>query len=165
MNTEPEPAKIQENPKLQGQYRGLKPFQPGVSGNPAGRPRKRPQSEANDELLRSEVPEIMRTSMNKGMGKEVLAKGATWADAIAYGLARKAVAGDSAAAKELRESVEGKSVQRVELTSPEDKGFEVKVSFEMPASPRIEKRIASVVEEKIIEAVTAKELEDEESAK
>ena len=100
--------------------------------------------------------------MNKGMGKEVLKKGACWADAIAYGLARKAVAGDSAAAKELRESVEGKSVQRVELTSPEDKGFEVKVTFEMPAKVRaIEEK---VIEAAVVESVT-QQLEDEESSK
>ncbi len=107
-------------------------FKPGQSGNLAGRPRKRPQSEANEELLRSEVPEIMRVSMNKGMGKEVLKKGACWADAIAYGLARKAVAGDSTAAKELRESVEGKSLMRFEVGSPGNTAYEVKVTFETP---------------------------------
>ena len=143
----------------------LKPaWQPGQSGNPHGRPRKRPQSEANEELLRAEVPEVMRVSMNKGMGKEVLKKGACWADAIAYGLARKAVAGDATAAKELRESVEGKSVQRVELTSPEDKGFEVKVTFEMPAKARIiEERIENKVIEAAVVETVAQQLEDEEA--
>ncbi len=49
-----------------------------------------------------------------------LAKGSTWSDAIACSLARRAVRGDVAAAKELRESVEGRSVQRVELSRTED---------------------------------------------
>lgn len=143
----------------------LKPWGPNNPPPIGGRPRKRPQSEANEELLRSEIPEVMRLSMNKGMGKEVLKKGACWADAIAYGLARKAVAGDSAAAKELRESVEGKSVQRVELTSPEDKGFEVKVTFEMPAKART---IEEKIESKVIEAAVVNEIariEEEEETK
>src|SRR2546423_1749008 len=98
----------------------LKPYRAGESGNPGGRPRKRPQSEASDDLLRSTIPEVLRTSMNKGMGNDVLKKGATWADAIAYGLARKAIAGDAAAAKELADRVEGKPTQRIELTRTED---------------------------------------------
>lgn len=134
----------------------LKPWGPN---NPPplspGRPRKRPQSEANDDLLRMEIPESMLRQLNtvmqngRAVQMQILKAGATWADAIAYGLAKKAVMGDATAAKELRESVEGKSVQRVELTSPEDKGFEVKVTFELPAAQRqVEKTVAN----KILEA-------------
>jgi len=112
-----------------GNTANLKPFPPGVSGNPAGRPRKRPISEAYDDLVRLELPEKIRLSAN-------LPKGSTWADAIALSMARQALKGDVPAAKEVREAIEGKSVQRVELTSPEDKGFEVRVTFELPVPER-----------------------------
>ena len=105
-------------------------WKPGQSGNPGGRSRKRPQSEANEDLLRSEIPPMMLAAMNKN--GRILRAHATWADAIALGLGRKAVAGDSACAKELRESVEGKSVQRIELGAPGAAGFRVNVKFEVP---------------------------------
>lgn len=138
--------------------RGLKaPWQPGQSGNPNGRPRKRPLSEAHDDVLRMELPMEVRVAMK-------LKAGATWADAIALGIARKAVAGDVSAAKEMREAVEGKATQRIELVTPEDRGFDVNVRFEA-AVP--ERRIERAVEERVIEAVAvvaATQLDDEKES-
>ena len=137
----------------------LKPWGPN---NPPplspGRSRKRPQSEANDDLLRTEIPDAWRKAMNSVMmdgrkqNVEILKKGATFADAIAYGLAKKAMIGDATAAKELRESVEGKSVQRVELSSPEDKGFEVRVTFE-PPNKQVKDTAGKVIEATVISAL------------
>jgi len=68
-----------------GNPANLKPFLPGNPGGP-GRPRKRPQSEANEDLLRMEIPEEWRRAINKikvnGVERtvEILKKGATFAD-------------------------------------------------------------------------------------
>lgn len=106
-------------------------------------------------MLRMEIPEPWRVAMNsvnmegRKQNVEILKKGATFADAIAYGLAKKAMIGDATAAKELRESVEGKSVQRVELTTPEDKGFQVNVTFEAPEPAR---KVDPKIVNKVLEA-------------
>jgi hypothetical protein len=116
-------------------------FKPGNPGGPGGK-RKRPVSEANDDLLRLEIPVEMLDSLNMAIvhgvkrNMKVLKPGATWADAIAYGLVKKAVQGEVPAAKELRESVEGKSTQRIELISHEDRQVELSVVFENAVAPR-----------------------------
>jgi hypothetical protein len=86
------------------------PWKPGERVPGAGRPRKRPISEAYDDLVRSIAPANVRTAM--GLGKD-----ATWADCIALGQARKAVRGDAVAAKEVREGIEGKATQRFEFAA------------------------------------------------
>jgi hypothetical protein len=140
------------------------PWKPGEHVPGAGRPRKRPQSEANDERLREVLPEPMRVALNKmsiggaPLRSELLKKGATWADAIALGLSKKALQGDSFAAKELRESVEGKSVQRFELGAPEDRGFSVSVSFE-PLPEKLQKKLGG----EVIDVTPEPELEDPKS--
>jgi hypothetical protein len=97
-------------------------FKKGNPGGP-GAPRKRPQSEANEERLRLELPEDVRCMLK-------LWKHATYADAIALQLSRKAIKGDVLAAKELRESVEGRSVQRVEVGTAGSSDCELRVIWE-----------------------------------
>jgi len=71
------------------------------------------------------------------------------------------LSGYASCAKELRESVEGKATQRIELVSPEDRGFEVKVTFEMPVNER--RAPLATVTEKVLEAtVVAAHATDEE---
>jgi hypothetical protein len=134
-------------------------FQPGHAPLPgAGRPRNRPQSEASDDFLRMEIPEPWRKAMNKVTvdGRpttvEILKPGATFADAIAYGLGKKAMTGDAVAAKELREAVEGKATQRFEFT-PTDSGiaqFAVVYANGIPGKelPPDESKVIDVVPEK-----------------
>src|SRR5882724_4712938 len=100
---------------------GLKPWPPGVSGNPAGRPRKRPLSEAHDDMLRMSAPREVVLALKK-LG---LQDGATCADVLSLCLFREGVKGNVAAIKELRESVEGKATQRIELLSHEDRNVEI----------------------------------------
>jgi len=148
------------NPKGNPQY--LKPWKPGESGNPAGRPRKRPQSEAHEDFLRMVLPDSFRKELNKinriklANGREIpmdfLMPGATMADAIAVGLGKRALGGDATCAKEMRESVEGKATQRFELSSA-DSGIEVRVSFEAPVTAR--NRMEREVTNKIIDAAVA----------
>ncbi len=113
-------------------------------------------SEANEDLLRMVIPEAWRKAMNSvtigGVKQvvEILKPGATFADAIAYGLAKNALQGDASCAKEMRESVEGKATQRIEVVSPEDRGFQVSVTFEMPVNER--RAPLAAVTEKVLEA-------------
>lgn len=81
-------------------------WKPGQSGNPSGRPRKKPLTERYEQVLEEALPEKARLKLG-------LAPGATYGDAIAAGQARKAVMGATEAAKEIREAVEGKSPQAV----------------------------------------------------
>jgi hypothetical protein len=113
------------------QLANLRPWKKGECPNPGGR-RKRPQSDANLALLLSPIPQFMLNAINRN-GK-LLEKGATWAQAISIGQARKAIAGSSECAKELRESVEGKAPARIELT--EEKTVEVRVVFDPPPAKK-----------------------------
>jgi hypothetical protein len=78
------------------------PWKPGESGNLAGRPRRRPISDAYAERLQRPVLEKFRRELD-------LWEGATWADAIAAALAIAACRGSVAEARELREATEGKT--------------------------------------------------------
>ena len=85
-------------------------FKPGKSGNEGGRPKKKPISEAYQLLARSPIP----PRMCKKMG---LPTGSTWGEALAVEQFRAASMDRStAAAKEIRECIEGKIHQHVDLT-------------------------------------------------
>lgn len=170
-------AKQMSNPN--GNIKNLRPWTSKDGDNPPprspGAPRKRPQSEANDDLLRMTLPEDWRKAINTvkvdGVRKpvELLKPGATFADAIAVGLGKKAIAGDATCAKELRESVEGRSVQRIEMSAPEDRGFEVRVTFESPTAPRrpapevegIAREVSREVEGQVVKSVVRAALAEE----
>src|SRR6266481_3282677 len=114
----------------------LKPWQPGQSGNPGGRPKKRPLSESYDELLREMLPEQERKALN-------LPPGTTWARAIGLSRARHALTRSGVeSAREMREATEGKACARFEFLSPQDRNFDVRVVFELPPK-RVEDAKAS----------------------
>jgi hypothetical protein len=96
-----------------GREYNWKPGQP--SPNPAGRPRKRPITEAYEKWMRAAVdPRDRAKFAEKGY---YLAADATNADAVAFAQGRKALAGDTLAAKEMREAIEGRSKMRIEVNS------------------------------------------------
>jgi hypothetical protein len=114
----------------------LKPFQVGNPGGP-GRPRKRPISEAYDDLLRTQLPETER----KALG---LKPGVTWAEAIALSRARHALTRAGVeSARELREAVEGRATQRVELSGGLENTMEFVVVYAnaIPGAKQIEPAI------------------------
>lgn len=85
---------------MKGRMENLRPWQPGQSGNPGGRPKKRPISDELERLLAQEAP---------GSG------GKPWAEVIAEALLRKARKGDVRAIAELANRIEGKPHQAVEV--------------------------------------------------
>jgi hypothetical protein len=91
-----------------GKPENLRPFQAGKSGNPGGRPRKRPISGRYLEIAETELPKALRKEL-------ALPRGATYGDAIALGQARAAIRGKTDAAREVREAIEGKATQRIEI--------------------------------------------------
>jgi hypothetical protein len=141
----------------------LKPyrFAPGVSGNPKGRPRKRPLSGAYEELLAQQAPpEIVAALTRFG-----IRKGATWAECIAISRVKAALLASgngTLAAKELREAVEGRSPKRVEFISQEERSVVISVEYEEPRTERpiIEERIPA---HRVIEVPAAPAERDAES--
>jgi hypothetical protein len=104
--------------------RGLKPFPKGVSGNPNGRPKKRPVSDRYAKLLELEVPPDLCIKLR-------IKKGTTFGDAIALRQALQAVvAKNHSFAKEIREAIEGKAPQRIEIASPEDGEINIVVRYD-----------------------------------
>jgi Family of unknown function (DUF5681) len=96
--------RVQKRRGKRGRVQNLKPWQPGQSGNPGGRPRKY-VSEAYEQLAFEPVP--------KKAGK-------TYAELLALAQFRKALKGNTMAAKEVTDRLEGKAPQAVELTGPEE---------------------------------------------
>jgi len=83
-------------------------FQTGRSGNPGGRPKKRPITGRYAEVTEMELPEPLRQTLR-------LQKGATYGDAMALAQVRAAIKGRTDAVREVREAIEGKATQRIEI--------------------------------------------------
>src|SRR5271156_3164991 len=86
----------------------LKPFhwKPGQSGNPGGRPKKKPISDRYEYIAEIKLPEDVRALLK-------LAPGSTYADAAALQQFRSAIKGDTSAIREIREAIEGKATQTI----------------------------------------------------
>lgn len=105
-------------------------FQPGRSGNPGGRPRRRIVSDRFAEWTEVEVFEADR--IRYGLPERII----TYGDAIVYRTFRAALEGKADAVREIREAIEGKTGQRHEAPSGPS---EVVVTFDNPpAKERLE---------------------------
>ena len=114
-----------ENPKS---LANLKPFKEGEVHNPLGINRKRPITDEYFQTSASPLPESLRRKLNEKIGEEILKPGATWTQANALRQFVEAVMkGQTPAAKEIREAIEGKSPQRLEISGPERKEITIKV--------------------------------------
>jgi hypothetical protein len=108
---------------------GLIPFKPGHSGNPGGRPKKLPITDALRRILSGHVP--ARTP-----------KKANGEDLVALALIKKAVGGDLRAIAEIADRTEGKPTERHEFSGP-DGG---PVPFELPGTrDEVERRIQELL--------------------
>jgi hypothetical protein len=77
------------------------PWKPGESGNPGGRPKKKPLTDAYAAILGKPVPAEVAEKLKVDTST-------TYAEIIAMALAREAVKGNVRAAGELADRVEGK---------------------------------------------------------
>jgi hypothetical protein len=84
--------------------KGLKPFKKGESGNPSGRPKTLPLTEAYREIAQMRVP------------KNVDPKQRTYSQLIALAIASEAMHGKVQAAIEIADRIEGKAINRVDFT-------------------------------------------------
>jgi len=82
------------------------PWKPGESGNPSGRPKRRPITDSYIEMARQKMP----LEMCKQLGMK---PGSTYAQAVARAQFIKAMKGEVRNASEIREAVEGNATQRV----------------------------------------------------
>jgi len=115
---------VQTNARSTGKLRGGitgKGFVPGQSGNPGGGRKKRPITNALLHIGAQTLPERWR----KRLG---LLAGATWFEGIAMAMYQEAAKGNPAAAKEIREAIEGKAPQRIELNADVDLDLGLKLT-------------------------------------
>jgi hypothetical protein len=111
-------------------------FQPGQSGNLSGRPKKRAISDRYEIMAEQPLPKKERSDLG-------LRKGATYGDAIAHAQFHSAIEGKTEAAREIREAIEGKATQRVEL-SGSDNGAPLEIGFF--SSDETQRRVAELTE-------------------
>jgi len=90
-------------PKKRGRVENLKPFLPGTSGNPEGRPKTAALSAACRDKLAHLVPDDPH--------------GRTYAQVIADRLGELAIAGNISAAQELADRAEGRPRQTTDTTA------------------------------------------------
>lgn len=86
-------------------------WKPGQSGNPSGRPKKRPITEMYRKVGENEadlrlIPKALRA----------VAKGKTFAELVAIGQYLSAFKGIALSAREIADRIEGKVADRVEVT-------------------------------------------------
>ena len=103
---------MSDDPKNKPRTKPIPPeayrFRPGQSGNPGGRPKKKPITIAAEKLLSEKIPP------DHPLARQVpQLRGKTWAEAIVYGQALSAVKGGTPAAKELADRVEGRVAQPI----------------------------------------------------
>ena len=93
----------------------LPPWKPGESGNPGGRPRRKPISDRYEFIAEIVLPEAERKRLK-------LPAGSTYADAITFQQFLVAMQGDTTAIREIREAIEGKATIRVaEEDAPDER--------------------------------------------
>ena len=91
------------------------------SPNPGGRPKKRPISDRYHEFAEQLLDERARIALG-------LPKGATNADALTIQQFRAGFKGNTPAAREIREAIEGKSTQRLEIVGEDGGAIKVDIA-------------------------------------
>jgi len=90
-------------------------FQPGRSPNPGGKPSTQP------------ITELYRAQLEQLVDKDPLKR--TYGQMLAEGQVRAAIRGDTGAAREITDRVQGRSVQPVELTGSEGSPLNFKLNI------------------------------------
>ncbi len=114
--------------------KGLKPWPKGKSGNPGGKPKKRPITDEYFWLAEQPITPQMRQKIRRSYGI-IIPEGTTWARCLSLrlflqGMGLKIDSGAARSVKEIREAMEGKAPQRLEITGPERKEIQLLVRFD-----------------------------------
>src|SRR5690348_6679326 len=110
-------------------------WQPGQSGNPKGRPKKRPITTEYENILATPAPDVVVDALRRFGAK----RGDSWARVIGLAQVRNALmpSGVGAlAARELREACEGKAPRRLEVLTSEERAISIVVEYEKPRTAR-----------------------------
>jgi hypothetical protein len=110
-------------------------WQPGQTGNPGGRPKKKPITDRYLRIVETELPDDIRMALG-------LPRHATFGDAIALAQARAAIQGDTPAAKELREAIEGRASTQEELGG-KNQAMTIIWDMPMPGMPMLPEKPAN----------------------
>ena len=102
----------------------LKPWQPGQSGNPGGRPKKRLLDEALEDLLASNDAQAARD--------------------VAAALLKRARKGDIRAIQLIAERTQGKPKRAIEISGPEGGALEIDYMTDEQLDQRINELIAQL---------------------
>jgi hypothetical protein len=104
------------------------PIKPGEVRNPLGVNKKRPITDMYFASLQEVVPPHLIARFNRSCHAKLLRPGDTWARAIAVRACYEAAMMASIRTmREIRESIEGKAPQRLEITGPERKEITLRV--------------------------------------
>jgi hypothetical protein len=101
-----------------GRVENLTPWQPGQSGNPAGRSRRQIFQEAYDHVLLAATPQNLKEHIDK-----LIEQGAPLIHVVAYAMAAQIIKGNVLAAIEMRKATDGDKVSSehtVSLLTPEE---------------------------------------------
>jgi hypothetical protein len=93
--------------KKRGRVENLKPFKKGHSGNPGGRPKRGPLTDALALIAEKRTPEELLAKIPPSVAK-VLGKKPTLAQVLMFRLMYMAIAGDVGATRLVFERLEGK---------------------------------------------------------
>jgi hypothetical protein len=115
---------LQLGVSLAGRIENLKPWTPGQSGNPRGRPRKRLLDEALEDLLASNDSRAARD--------------------VAVALVKKARKGDIRAIQLLAERTQGKPMRAIEISGPDGGALEIDHMTDQQLDQRINELMAKV---------------------
>lgn len=109
------------SPPRRGGIENLRPFRPGHTGNPKGRPKKGPLTTAITKQLGKRVPEEIYAKLSLG-AQVVLGKRPTVAQLVAWMHLQQCMKGDAAALRELYNRVEGRNPAIVNLQTTDKLG-------------------------------------------
>ena len=118
-----QPAQNSGESKSHPGSENLRPWQPGQSGNPGGRPKRKPLTDAYAALLDKPIPPDMARQLK-------LDESTTYAQVIAMSLVREAVKGKVNAAAEVADRVEGKITQPI--SGPDEGPLQIITSIPRP---------------------------------
>jgi len=119
------------------------PWKKGESGNPNGRPKRKPITQAYEAVINQRLPAHLR-EIKLGRHTLELPEGATFADLIALGQAAAAIKGNTAAAEEIANRLEGKVAMELDVVAGTSLGERIHA-----ARMRLERRSGEDDESKV----------------